>query len=206
MFERLKQGAPFQNKNAEVLLKEVFRKTIHLLAALFPFFADHAFYAAILCLSLVTALYIVFEIMRLKGKNVFIVSKITSLAARQRDDGKFVLGPVTLALGVIVTLLLFSRRAAFIGIFALAFGDGLSGLIGKAFGKRRLFNLKDKTLAGSAACFFAILLSSWFFTASLSKSLIIAAAGTLAELLPLKDFDNLLIPLVCAIVSVLLGV
>jgi len=195
-----------RNKNAEILLKEGFRKAIHLVAALVPFIADYHFYAAVLFLAVITALYTVFELMRLKGINVFLVSCITSFAARQRDSGKFVLGPVTLALGVILTLLLFSRTAAFIGILALAFGDGLSGLIGKAFGKIHLFHLKDKTVAGSVTCFAAIFISSSFFTVNPLKSLIIAACGTVAELLPLKDFDNILIPLVCAGTAVLLQV
>ncbi len=204
--EKLLYNIKARNKNAEILLKEGFRKAIHLVAALVPFIADYHFYAAVLFLAVITALYTVFELMRLKGINVFLVSCITSFAARQRDSGKFVLGPVTLALGVILTLLLFSRTAAFIGILALAFGDGLSGLIGKAFGKIHLFHLKDKTVAGSVTCFAAIFISSSFFTVNPLKSLIIAACGTVAELLPLKDFDNILIPLVCAGTAVLLQV
>lgn len=197
------------SKNAqngtEILLKEAFRKMIHLCAAFIPFFARLHFYAVIIALGAVTVLYVIFEIMRLKGKNVFIVSKITSLAARRRDDGKFVLGPVTLSIGILAVLLLFEQRAAAIGIFALAFGDGLSGLVGRCFGKKHLFNLKDKTLAGSAACFAAIFIACRLFSGNAFKSLIIAVIGTLAELLPLKDFDNIVIPIICAFCAAVIG-
>jgi len=54
--------------------------------------------------------------------------------------------------------------------------------------------LGGKTLAGSLACFAAVLVSTFYVTRSLSTALLVAAAATVLEMVPLKDFDNLLLP------------
>lgn len=193
-----------QNQNTKNILKEIFRKAIHICSAFVPFFAGYFYIETVLSLIMITALYIVFEILRLKGWDIPIISIITKVAARQRDAGKFVLGPVTLSLGIVATLIVFPHRSAKIGILALAFGDGLASLVGKFFGKHKLTTLKDKTIAGSMACFFAVFFSTIYVTSSFFMSIVIALVATISEAFPLKDFDNILIPLVCALTSFLM--
>lgn len=82
-----------QNARVEDLIKETFRKTIHLCAALVPLFARYFFYPTVIALSAITFFYVIFEILRLKGYRIFMISNITGFAARERDKGKFVLGP-----------------------------------------------------------------------------------------------------------------
>lgn len=143
------------------------------------------------------------EILRLNGKEVFLISAITEAAARKRDENKFVLGPVTLVLGIILSAILWEKLPAAIGIYALAFGDGLASLAGKLFGRIQIPFTEGKTVAGSLTCFSAIFISCYlacFFmfqgqTDITKVSLIIAGAGMLIEILPLKDFDNLFIPI-----------
>lgn len=195
-----------KNPKAEILAKEAFRKMIHIFAAAVPFAAKYAFYPVVISLSVITLFYCIFEKMRLGGTKISIVSFITNFAARERDMGKFVLGPVTLSLGVILTLLIFKINSASVGIISLALGDGLSGLAGKIWGKRHIFNMKDKTIAGSSVCFTAIFISVFLYTGSFKTGLIIAFFGTIVELLPLKDFDNILIPVVCAGIASFLGI
>ena len=190
-----------QNARVEDLLKETFRKTIHLCAALVPLFARY-----FLALSAITFFYVIFEILRLKGYQIFMISNITGFAARERDKGKFVLGPVTLSIGVISTLLIFPFKEASIGIMALALGDGLASLVGKFWGRQHLNISKDKTIAGSIACFTAVFISTIAISRSFIKSFFIAAIATGTEALPLKDFDNILIPLVCAGAALILAV
>ncbi|HOS30382.1 MAG TPA: phosphatidate cytidylyltransferase, partial [Treponemataceae bacterium] len=52
--------------------------------------------------------------------------------------------------------------------------------------------------AGSVTCFAAIFVATFFITQDSELSLVIACAGMLIEVLPLKDFDNLLIPIALA--------
>lgn len=187
----------------EHIRKEVFRKAIHLSSAFVPLFAKFFYIETIAVLSTVTVCYILFELLRLRGKNIPFISGITKFAARKRDEGKFVLGPVTLSVGIIIVLLIFPHTSAAIGISALAFGDGLASLIGKCFGKHQLPFIASKTIAGSLACFCAVYISTFCITHTMITSFVIALVATVAEALPLKDFDNILIPIVCAAASLM---
>jgi phytol kinase len=176
------------------LEKEFVRKSIHLLIASIPLMASINISITIGLLTAGTIIYSYSETLRCSGSPVFLISNITMIAARERDRNKFVLGPVTLGLGALLTLLLYPNPAATIGIYALAFGDGLSSIFGKLFGRRVLPMFKNKTFAGSLACFMAVLVTSYSVCGNPAKSVIIAFGATFIEALPLKDYDNLLIP------------
>lgn len=185
------------------ILKELFRKSIHLCSAFVPCFLWITYKPTIACLFALVVFYSAAEILRLNGKEVFLISAVTEAAARKRDENKFVLGPVTLVLGIILSAILWEKLPAAIGIYALAFGDGLASLAGKLFGRIQIPFTEGKTVAGSLTCFTAIFISCYlacFFmfqgqTDITKVSLIIAGAGMLIEILPLKDFDNLFIPI-----------
>ncbi len=189
------------------LKKEIFRKSIHLCAGFVPFFLGHFFLFTVSALSAVAVLYTVCEFLRLKGIRVPVISTITEAAARKRDDGRFVLGPVMLVCGILATALIFQPLPASIGIYALAFGDGFASLAGKVFGKHKLCCKKitcGKTVEGSLACFLAVFISSLAVTKKITTSLLLALIATLIEVLPLKDFDNLIIPVTIGFCSQML--
>lgn len=185
-------------KHTTDIVKEFFRKSIHLCTCFVPLLLDFAYKPVLLLLSFVLLLYIICEFMRLNGKPVPIISTITKKAARKRDENKFVLGPVTLCIGVILTAVFFDQTAAAIGIYALGLGDGLSSLFGRLFGKTLIPHTKGKSIVGSLTCFLAIFISSLVITQNIFYSLLIALLGMFVEMLPLKDYDNLIIPLVIA--------
>jgi dolichol kinase len=177
------------------LRTELVRKSIHMLIGLVPALASLA--GTSVALALLTAgtlFYTWAEYQRNHGRAVFLVSRLTAVAARTRDQDRFVLGPVTLALGAMISLLLYPEPAAAIAIYALAFGDGVSSLIGKAVGDIRLPFTGGKTLEGSLACFLAVFASSAAVTNRISESLAIAIGATVLEMLPLRDLDNMLLP------------
>ncbi len=181
------------------LLKETFRKSIHFCASLVPVMASTHYSGTVTSLSVVVCLYIFCEYRRLSGYPVPFISRITSYAARKRDEGQFVLGPVTMAIGILFSLVLFPQPVAAIGICALAFGDGVASLAGKLYGRIELPYARGKTLEGSSACFLAVLVSTGLLTGSLTVALSVALIAVLIEVLPLKDYDNLLIPLVIGV-------
>jgi len=183
-----------QRKWFYVIVKELFRKVIHMGTALVPavLYLSRPLIVFLLIAALV--IYSITEFIRLSGKTVPVVSKITEAAARQRDSDHFVLGPVTLCLGVLFTVLMFDFKTATAGIFALAFGDGLASLAGKMVGQCVIPFTQGKTAAGSLTCFLAIFISSYAVFGSCVLSLSVAAVGMFIELLPLKDLDNLIIP------------
>ncbi|MEL3905512.1 MAG: SEC59/DGK1/VTE5 family protein [Treponema sp.] len=203
--ERFRYRTFSHTDHVDELLIELFRKSIHLSSAFITVFAERWYTATIAGIIALTAVYCISEQLRMRNVNICCIAKITQYAARPRDKGKFVLGPVTLAVGVLITLLVFPPHTAKIAVFALAFGDGLASLIGKRFGKRHLHVAKDKTFAGSFTCFTAVFISSLAVSRSFWKSLVLAAAAALIEMLPLKDYDNLLIPLAIGVLALAIG-
>lgn len=177
------------------IFKEVFRKSIHLCSALVPVFLAFAYWPVIFLLCAVVIGYSVSEVVRLKGINVPVISKITAIAARKRDENKFVLGPVTLVIGILFAALLWKPDAAKIGIFALAFGDGTASLVGKLIGRVHIPGSHGKTAAGSLACFFAVFVSSFCVGQNALVSLILAFSAMIIEVVPMTDFDNIVIPI-----------
>lgn len=193
-----------QEPKVHELLVEIFRKTIHLCSALTVIFAEFYYNLTVAGIIGISILYCISELLRMHGYQLCIIAAITRYASRARDKGKFVLGPITLAGGVLCALLFFPLHTAKIAIFSLAFGDGLASLVGKQFGKIRLFFFKDKTVVGSLTCFAAVFLSALAVSKSSWKSLILAAIGAGIEMLPLKDYDNLFIPIVIGAFAMLL--
>ena len=183
---------------------EIIRKSIHCLIALVPLMAsiNRAFTLVFLVIGILG--YAIMETLRVKGVKVPVISSLTSLAARSPDTARFEMGPVTLGLGALLALLLFSQGncspedlspAASIAIFALAFGDGAAGLAGKAFGRLRPPCMFGKSVEGSLACFFTVLIISWLALKSIFPALVAACIAALIEALPLNEFDNLVLPL-----------
>ncbi len=176
------------------LLKELFRKSIHICSSFVPLFLGIAYWPVIGLLVAAVILYTISEILRAKGINIPLISKVTEIAARKRDENHFVLGPVTLVCGILIAALLLPLDCARVGIFALAFGDGLASLIGKLVGKITIPGAHGKTAAGSLTCFFAVFISTFCCCHNCLVSLIIALCAMFIEVLPLSDFDNLIIP------------
>ena len=176
------------------VIKELFRKSIHICSALVPTLLTVAYKPVIGCLFAAFGMYVVSELLRMHNIEVPVIARITEVAARKRDENKFVLGPVTLVLGIIISALLLKPQAARIGIYALAFGDGLASLGGKLFGRVHIPFTHGKTAAGSLTCFTAVFCSAFCVCGDVRAALILACAAMLVEVIPLGDFDNIIIP------------
>ncbi|TVQ98068.1 MAG: phosphatidate cytidylyltransferase [Spirochaetaceae bacterium] len=174
---------------------ELVRKSLHMLIALVPSIAAVFGVGVTLALLASGTLFFAYcETMRLSGHRVAVVSAVTSMASRQRDIGRFALGPVTLGLGAMAALLLYPNPAASLAIYALAFGDGFASLFGKVFGRTTIPGSRGKTVEGTIACFSAIYLAGFLLTGRPIESAAIAAAGAMIELAPIDDLDNLFLP------------
>jgi dolichol kinase len=183
------------------LKTEVIRKSIHCLIALCPALAAWNRPFTVLLLISGIAAYTVMEAFRLSGVKIPLVSRLTSLASRERDAGRFVTGPVTLGMGALLALLLYPAPAAAIAIYALAFGDGIASVAGRLFGLTRPAFLGGKSLEGSFACFSAALIAAYRVVPDLRAALPAALTAALVEALPLEDFDNIALPLAVGFVA-----
>jgi phytol kinase len=174
---------------------EIIRKSLHFLIALVP---SIAFYVGTEVtfglLSLGVLFYSFAEFFRYQGFRIPIISRLTELASRERDKNTFVLGPVTLGLGAMISIMLYPNPAAAVAVYALAFGDGFASLIGKLAGSIRIPFTGGKSVEGSVACFLAVLLPSAILLDSVVLGFTVAMFATIIEAIPSKDFDNILMP------------
>jgi len=182
---------------------ELVRKSLHMLIAFVPSIATIAGVGPTLAILATGVLfYSGAEFVRLQGGSIGFITTLTVVASRPRDWGRFVLGPVTLGVGAMLALLLYPAPAAFLAIYALAFGDGLASVVGKLFGSVRIIG--GKTLEGSMACFVAVFTVSIGLTRHFGASILIAGAATVLELLPTDDMDNVILPIGVGLIATLL--
>jgi len=187
-----------QNPNRQQA--ELIRKALHFLVGFAPVLAVFNRIFTLIFLGAGTIMYTAMEIFRIRGGHIPLISDLTVLASRRRDQGRFVLGPVTLGLGAFLAILIFPPLPAAIAVFALAFGDGTASLAGKFIGRIRPPFLFGKSLEGSIACFLGTLFSAYPATVyygegSWRAALIAACTAALTEILPIRDWDNIIIPL-----------
>lgn len=182
---------------------ELVRKSLHMLIAFVPSIAATAgVEIALVLLSLGTLVFTVSEYLRLNGHTVAIITPLTILASRGHDQDRFILGPVTLAVGAMLALLIYPATAAALAIYALAFGDGIASLFGRAFGQTKI--IAGKTLEGSLACFAAVWFITLLVTGRIEVALAIAAVATVLEALPIDDLDNAILPVGVGLVATVL--
>jgi len=186
---------PFTSFTGRELKTEFVRKALHLLIALVPSLVALDRSCTALLLMGGVLFYTLMESLRFLGFSPPIVSAATVVASRKREQEKFVLGPVTLGLGALLTLLLFPPQAAAAAIYALAFGDTASSLIGKFLGRFRPPFLNGKSIEGSLACLAVSTLTAFLVFREWEAALAAGIAATVFDALPLGDFDNILIPL-----------
>jgi len=198
--EKIAERANGDSDNTSGVKSEIVRKLIHFLIALSPLMASFNRTFTLFFLLFGTVCYTVFEMLRLRGIKIPLISMLTTLASRPRDRGHIVLGPITLGMGAFFSLMLFPPVTASVAIYALAFGDGFAGLAGRFFGRHKPAFLFGKSIEGSLVCFAVVFLTSFLVLADLRIALLTALAAMLAESLPLEDYDNIVLPLAVGLV------
>ncbi len=103
--------------------------------------------------------------------------------------------------GALATVLFFDKPIAITALCFLTFGDVTAALVGKKYGKHKIFS--PKSLEGSLAFFVIVtmvgfILKKLFFPAVLTSTAICysALAATLVEMLPRPFDDNITVPIV----------
>jgi dolichol kinase len=124
-----------------------------------------------------------------------LISSVTRTVSRKREQGHFTLAPVTLGLGAFLTIGIFPPPAATAAIYALAFGDSASTITGKFVGRFRPAFLAGKSIEGSLACFTVSALAAWLVSSDPKTALAVGFVSLLVDALPLREFDNILLPL-----------
>jgi len=182
---------------------ELIRKGIHILIALAPWLAaQNRSHTALLLMGGVF-FYTLVESLRFVGFSTPFVSSLTNKVLRERDEGRFELGPVTLGLGALLAMLLFSPPAAAVAIYVLAFADSAATLTGKFLGRIRPAFLAGKSLEGSLACFAVAALICFHIFRDWRIAVATGIVSMVVEAFSIRDFDNLVLPLAAGLTATL---
>jgi dolichol kinase len=178
---------------------EIIRKLIHFASALIAiiylfFFVKEK---AILIIGFLTCFMITAELLRMNVsfiRNLF--SKVFGKLLRMHEYKK-ITASTWLFIGAFFTILFFPKEVAVISLLFMSVGDSCAALVGKKWGKIKIF---DKTLEGSVAFLSsAIFISLLYREIPYYSSFVGAFFATIAELLPLPLNDNLTIPLITGV-------
>lgn len=176
---------------------EAMRETIHIGGILVPIFCKYLLdyrIAAVLVL-LFTLIYIASEIARLEGISFPLLSTMTKKAAIGTEIHGFALDPVSFALGIFFSLIIFPVPINYASIAILTLGDSAATIFGKKFGGTVFPFNKGKRIESTIFGFFFAFTGAFLFLNNPWTALIGAAIGMLVECLPLPVSDNLTMPL-----------
>ena len=122
------------------------------------------------------------------------------------------LGSTYVLLASLICVWAFERPIAIVAIAFLPVGDGLAAVVGRRFGRVKIF---DKSLEGSLACFFSCLLVGLLYPGDpflrpsdpFTWTMLVGGAlvATIFELVPMPLDDNLRISLSAGFAMSLLG-
>ncbi|MCQ1536978.1 CTP--2,3-di-O-geranylgeranyl-sn-glycero-1-phosphate cytidyltransferase [Methanosarcina sp. KYL-1] len=177
------------------ILFEILRKSVHLVSILIVLIYEFLEKEAVLwVLMLFLVIVLVLDYFRLEHG-----VKIPFFHTMYREKEECRLGGhIYFALGSVAVICLFSREIAYAAILMTTFGDMTAALIGKSYGKRRVFHEifnNDKSLEGSVSEFIVDFLVGLLIIGNPAVSLIMAFFATLSETAVNHIDDNLVIPI-----------
>ena len=173
--------------------KEIARQLIHALAGTL-FLAMIYFLGVAQTAIISTAILIIgliFAYLIYHGFKIPLISQIVDFVERDYERHFPGRGAFLFVASLVLACLIFREKMVVLGaMIVLVYGDAVSTLIGKPFGKIKITKLTlEGTIAGIIVSFAAL---SWFFSWQIAVP--VAIIGMLAEYLPFDD--NFTIPLV----------
>jgi dolichol kinase len=167
---------------------ETKRKMIHLSAMSIPI----CYYFVLT----VTSGLVVIEVLRLSFPSLKAVFMNVTRSLMREHELTTLTGSTYLLISSSICVLLVRKEIAIAAISYLILGDSIAAIVGKRFGKVRVFG---KTLEGSLACFVVCSAIGLLIPRiGLHMAMAGALTASLVELLPIRVDDNLRIPLIAA--------
>ena len=177
---------------------EFIRKLLHLSNLVIPF--TYLFYfdskvEALIILLPITLLASLIEYLRINSisvKNIF-DKYLFSMLRNHEKSGKYT-GATWVFISSTLSIGIFPKDIAIISLIYMSIGDTAAGLIGRKFGRIKIYN---KTLEGALAGFIVCLIVGLMIDLNLSKTVVAigALSAAIIELMPISIDDNLRIPL-----------
>lgn len=193
----------FHLKIAETCYKEIKRKLIHFTSLLiipvyFLFSKDFILFGG----ALLLVLFFLVEPIRLR------VGFLNSVAREKEKDN--IAAHIQSLTGFLVAIYFLPLSIASYGITISAFGDAMSALVGRVFGKYRIPWNRSKTFEGIlggliSSLLLSLSLSYLIFNFNIYLVLISPIVIILPDLIDLKLDDNLILPILVSTVAFVLA-
>ena len=178
--------------------RDLVRKFIHaagILAIPYDIYVGHKF--VVYSFFGLIFVYLFSELLRKRKVKVPITGDLIAYCAYPSEKKSFVYPPLLYLISLFFIYAFFSKTSAYIATIAMTIGDAAALIIGKEFGKRKLFYNKNKTFEGTFAFFFTTYLVIVFFIDPI-RAFVIALVAALLESLT-QHIDNLTVPLGAAL-------
>ncbi|MCL2143887.1 MAG: hypothetical protein FWH43_00105 [Endomicrobia bacterium] len=183
---------------------ELKRKGFHLLSLIYAFGYWHLAKSTVIWgLAIAVTAVALLEILRfnVSACNEFFCKNFKGFY--REEEAKKISGLIGTLSGALITILIFPNKYMVMGSFLyLAFGDSAAALIGRTFGRHKIFS--GKSLEGSIACF-AACLAAGLFLFNWKFALAGAAIATVVEAVPWPINDNFWMQILNAGLLTLLG-
>ena len=177
---------------------ELLRKLLHLSNLIIPFtyllYFDSKVEILIILLP-ITSFSLLIEYLRINSKSVKnIFDKYLFLMLRNHEKSGKYTGATWVFISSILSIGIFPKDIAIISLIYMSIGDTAAGLIGRKYGKIKIYN---KTLEGALAGFIICLMVGLMIDLNISKTILTigALSAAIIELLPISIDDNIRIPL-----------
>jgi dolichol kinase len=198
------------------LKKELGRKAVHMtsifIIILYAQISRYSTKLALFTLTILLVLLLEYQYFRIDAKKRPRIIKFIEKLRREKEKGH-IGGEVFFMMGAIISLAIFDFRVATAAILMTTFGDMTAALIGKRFGKCKVFG-SHKTWEGTLAGLVANVAIGWLFIRTTSDNaiwylygllpygtpvwpviLVMAVTATFIEVITNRLDDNLLIPI-----------
>tara|TARA_Y100000768_G_scaffold239752_1_gene181582 strand:+ start:4343 stop:4924 length:582 start_codon:yes stop_codon:yes gene_type:complete len=186
--------------------QELLRKGIHAcnsIIAFSLFFLDHN--DVLLIVAITGTLIVIFDFLRIYTKSVQRIYNSFFKEVTRDFESHRLTGASYVMIGSLIVLSIFESRICIPALLIMSFSDSAAAIIGKKYGKTKIFN---KTLEGSLAFLLTSFVIIIFFVPNIdfTFSIIAIIVSTIVELMPKSNLDdNLLIPIVSAFIISLGG-
>jgi dolichol kinase len=185
---------------------EIARKSLHMSGVAVPFLAGYSPLGVTLLLLAVSAGYLVLEFWRIHGVHLPLAHWVAQSVLRRSEARRLAAAPLTLALGMMVSLWCLPLRVAQACILIVAVADSAATIIGARWGRFFWSHNRMKSLEGSVAFLASALVCASVYL-PLSSAVPLALFAAVIESLPLQDWDNFAMPVGAGLISVtLLGI
>lgn len=172
-------------------MASAFRTVVHASALLIPFIVEATSKCTVVAaLIAITVAYSLSEALRLRSKNLPLITRFTLAMSRQDERPHFVKAPIFLAIGIVLSLLAFPKSIAYASVTMVAVGDPVASYVGRRFGRIRV---KQKTLEGFTAGLIVSCVSALLWVPP-HLALVGSIVGMLLEIIG-SLYDNATIPI-----------